>query len=330
MGEATSLEACRASLADLSPLAAPWEGPLALVDLSAEGDEATVDDIVLPPCPVIGFGNPAHPLAVRLDCVVEPPVTIDRLARQVLAHPQAAAVTVGLLRILPGMSPAAGLLAESLAYGVLQGSAEHATWQEGKRPAGPPPGMVTMHREAEGLDIVLHNPVPSAIDREARDQLFEALSLAVCDPSIRPIRLLARGRAFSLGADLAEFGTTRNLATAHLIRARTLPAHMAWQCADRLEARIEGACVGAGLELAAWAKRIEATSDAWFQLPELAMGVLPGAGGCVSLTRRIGRQRTALMILSGRRISARTALAWGLVDALVDELPADPGGAHAQ
>ena len=55
------------------------------------------------------------------------------------------------------------------------------------------------------------------------------------------------------------------------------------------------------------------------QLPELAMGILPGAGGCVSLTRRIGRQRTALMILSGRRIGARQALDWGLIDAIVDE-----------
>jgi enoyl-CoA hydratase/carnithine racemase len=71
--------------------------------------------------------------------------------------------------------------------------------------------------------------------------------------------------------------------------------------------------------MAAWAKRFTAAPGAWFQLPELAMGVLPGAGGCVSLTRRIGRQRTALLILSGKRITARTALGWGLIDAIVDE-----------
>jgi enoyl-CoA hydratase/carnithine racemase len=71
--------------------------------------------------------------------------------------------------------------------------------------------------------------------------------------------------------------------------------------------------------MAAWAGRFTAASDAWFQLPELAMGVLPGAGGCVSLTRRIGRQRTALLVLSGKRITARTALDWGLVDQIVDE-----------
>ncbi len=79
---------------------------------------------------------------------------------------------------------------------------------------------------------------------------------------------------------------------------------------------VQGACVGAGLEMAAFAGRLTATSDAWFQLPELAMGLIPGAGGCVSVPRRIGKQRTALMILSGRRINAATALRWGLIDAI--------------
>jgi enoyl-CoA hydratase/carnithine racemase len=103
-----------------------------------------------------------------------------------------------------------------------------------------------------------------------------------------------------------------------MIRCRTLPAREAARCADRFAVEIDGACVGAGLELAAFAGRVTATRRSWFQLPELAMGIIPGAGGCVSLTRRIGRQRTALMVLSGRRIGARRALEWGLIDALVD------------
>jgi enoyl-CoA hydratase/carnithine racemase len=77
------------------------------------------------------------------------------------------------------------------------------------------------------------------------------------------------------------------------------------------------------LELAAFAHRFTAAPNAWFQLPELSMGILPGAGGCVSLTHRIGRQRTALMILSGKRISVKQALAWGLVDAIVNHSPGD-------
>jgi len=141
------------------------------------------------------------------------------------------------------------------------------------------------------------------------------------DTSIRHVMLRAEGKAFSLGAELSEFGTTVDPAEAHHIRCLTLPAREAALCRDRLEARIDGACIGAGLELAAFAARIVATPRAWFQLPELAMGILPGAGGCVSLSRRIGRQRTLLMVLSGRRLNAREALDWGLVDALVDQLP---------
>jgi enoyl-CoA hydratase/carnithine racemase len=170
------------------------------------------------------------------------------------------------------------------------------------------------------LDIRLERAAANnAIDRPMRDTLREAFELAALDTGITRVVLRGEGRAFCIGADLAEFGTTRDPAAAHAIRMRSLPAQAIARCADRLEAYVQGACVGAGLEMAAFARRIVATRSAWFQLPELAMGLIPGAGGCVSVPRRIGRQRAALMILSGRRIDARTALDWGLVDALVDE-----------
>ena len=82
----------------------------------------------------------------------------------------------------------------------------------------------------------------------------------------------------------------------------------------RTSVALHGACIGAGIELAAFAREVTATDDAHFQLPEVAFGLVPGAGGTVSLPRRIGRQRTAWLALSGRRIDASTALAWGLVD----------------
>ena len=63
-------------------------------------------------------------------------------------------------------------------------------------------------------------------------------------------------------------------------------------------------------------------------MPELSMGLIPGAGGCVSVPRRIGRCRTAALVLSGRRINARTALDWGLIDAIVDDVAVDQGKAH--
>ena len=293
-----------------------WDAPIAFVDLNAAREMPEV--VALPPCPVIGLGDAAHPLAAMLDAVVEPPVGAELLARQVLAAPQAAAVVAQLLRLLPSLPVEAALTAESLAYAVLQGSAEHLAWRAAQRPAGPRgPGRLLMEGDGARLVLTLDHPESgNAIDRAMRDALHEAFSLAALDAEITAIELRATGKAFSLGAELGEFGTTIDPATAHAIRARTLPARQAARCGDRLEVHVQGACVGAGLELAAWANKITATREAWFQLPELAMGVLPGAGGCVSLSRRIGRQRTALMILSGKRISARQALDWGLVDEL--------------
>lgn len=307
----------------------PWNGPLAVIDLAAA--DHVPGGIALPPCPVIGIGDPASPLAPLVDAVVEPPVSLEGIARSVLARPHTAAVIVQLLRVLPKLSVEDGLTCESMAYGLLQGSAEHAAWlaaRGGEGGEAPHAGDVRLAREDATLCITLDRPqAGNAIDRPMRDALHTAFSFAAIDESIRAVRLLGAGRTFSLGADLSEFGTTGDPATAHHIRGLTLPARAIARCADRLEVHVQGGCVGAGLEMAAFARRITATRDAWFHLPELAMGLLPGAGGCASLTRRIGRQRAGLMILSGKRISARQALGWGLVDALVDDAPADDRGA---
>jgi enoyl-CoA hydratase len=307
-----------------------WSGeqvpelPLAFVSLGVGGDWP--DEPTLPPFPVVGVGDPAHPFARHLDCVIEPPIGAASLTAQVQARPNTAAAIVQLLRILPTLGLDEGLTAESMTYGLLQGSAEHRDWLSAERQTGGEQGMgkVLVSRESDRLFITLDNPAhDNAIDRAVRDQLYEALELATLDPDIAQVLLRAVGRTFSMGALLSEFGTTTDPATAHAIRARTLPARMAVRCADRLDVHVQGGCVGSGLELAAFASRLTAAPNAWFQLPELSMGILPGAGGCVSLTHRIGRQRTALMILSGKRISAKQALAWGLVDAIVDEPPTD-------
>lgn len=294
-----------------------WDGPLAFVDL--DRTRYWPEALALPPFPVIGLGDPGHPLAEKLDAVVEAPMSAETVARQVATTPNAAAVTVQLLRLLPSLAPEEGLTAESLAYGLLQGGAEHRAWLTGRSGGHGEQRAVRTERVGDRLTITLDDPASgNAIDRAMRDALHEAFELAALDTDLR-VSLRGAGRTFSLGAELAEFGTTSDPATAHAIRMQTLPARVIARCAERLDVHVQGGCVGAGLEMAAWANRFTAAPDAWFQLPELAMGVLPGAGGCVSLARRIGRRRTALLILSGKRITARTALGWGLVDGIVDE-----------
>ena len=277
---------------------------------------------MLPPCPLVVIGQGHSQLHAHADAIVDDHRAADALLKAVSARPLAASVIVGLLRILPFVPPAEGLIAESLAYATLQGSGEHRRWLEKTRaPAqAAAPGMVLLERKENRMRIMLSRPwADNAIDRPMRDGLCEALRLIALDPSIEKAELLGEGRSFSLGADLNEFGTTTDPSTAHDIRQKTLPARWALRCAARLSVHVQGACVGSGLELAAFAARITANRRAWFQLPELSMGILPGAGGCVSLSRRVGRQRTAELILSGRRISAVEALDWGLIDALMDD-----------
>lgn len=69
--------------------------------------------------------------------------------------------------------------------------------------------------------------------------------------------------------------------------------------------------------MAAFCGRVQSRPDAVFGLPELALGLIPGAGGTVSVTRRIGRWRTAYLVLSGKTIDPQTALRWGLVDEIL-------------
>jgi enoyl-CoA hydratase/carnithine racemase len=320
----------RDHLIDPSALAGDWTGeerPLAFVAVDAlPVDPAMVG---LPHFPVIGIGDAADSRAAWLDAVVEAPVTADMLAQAIAANPAAAAITVQLLRRIEGLDVATALFQESLAYGVLQGSAEHAAWLDAQTPAAPfAAGRVVAERRDDVLHIRLDRPAArNAIDRDMRDALRELFTLAALDPELRTVRLTGAGKAFCVGADLSEFGTTRDPATAHLIRTQTLPAHAIARCASKLEVHIQGGCVGSGLEMAAFAARISAAPNAWFQLPEVGMGVIPGAGGCVSISRRMGRQRTALMILSGRRINAATALDWGLVDTIMDDPPIDDGAA---
>lgn len=281
----------------------------------------------LPPVPVIGVGSPAHPLAAQVDALASPEIGLTALVAGIDAAPFAAQVVIDLLRCTEGLPPAQALVAESLAYAALQGSGGHRDWHAA-RAGHAPPGTVLIDRGGSELRLTLDRPAArNAIDRVMRDALHDAFVLARLDPEIAVVRLGASGRCFSTGADLAEFGTTTDPAEAHAIRMKTLPARALLEWGGRFEVHVQGPCIGSGLELAAFANRLTASADAWFQLPELRMGILPGAGGCVSLPRRIGRQRTAALILSGRRIGARTALEWGLIDAIVDSASGDKGQA---
>jgi enoyl-CoA hydratase/carnithine racemase len=173
---------------------------------------------------------------------------------------------------------------------------------------------VRVGRDGNVLTVTLFRPaVHNALNTAMRDALVEALTVGVADPTVTVV-LRGAGASFCSGGDLGEFGTTPDPATAHLIRLTRSPAILAAHLAPRLVAHVHGACIGAGVELAAFAARVVAQPGTLFALPELALGLVPGAGGTVSLPRRIGRHRTAWLVLSGERIGVERARRWGLVD----------------
>lgn len=269
------------------------------------------------PLPVIGVGA-GGPLQEWVDVVADTPAELDRLAARIRENPLAAAVLVQVLRSTPNASITDGLVLESLAYGALQAGGEFQRWLERRSaapPAEPEQPVLRLERRGPRLDVTLDSPRNrNALSAALRDALTEAFTLVAMDDGIREVHVRGNGPCFSAGGDLTEFGTSRDPAAAHRVRMRRMPARYLAAAADRYHFHLHGACIGAGIELPAFAARISAAADACFQLPEVAMGLIPGAGGCVSLPRRIGRQRTAWLALSNERIGVDQALDWGLVD----------------
>jgi hypothetical protein len=273
------------------------------------------------PCPSIALATRDTPLAQSCDVVVEDPKRLPSILATIRRCPQAAAAFVQLLRLIELLPPADALAAESLTYSTLQAGPEFRQWLASHAPeAAPPPDdgpPVALARDGDTLVLELNRPGNrNAMSVEMRDALVEALQLVESDPSIAHVRISGRGKCFSTGGDLSEFGTAPDPATAHVVRMLSVPGRWLARCADKAEVRVHGACVGSGIEFPAFAGRVVASRCSWFQLPEIGMGLIPGAGGCVSLSRRMGRQRLAAFALSGSRIKAETALAWKIVDTI--------------
>ncbi|MFC9516540.1 enoyl-CoA hydratase/isomerase family protein [Nocardiaceae bacterium NPDC056970] len=246
---------------------------------------------------------------------------VGDFAMRVAANPQASVVLRQVLRSSGGLDARAAVDIESLAYSTLLGGPEFARWLErrGDRPPPPPPDRdpVLVSRDGDELRITLNRPERrNAYGARLRDALTSALTIAAEDPSITDVVLDGSGPAFCAGGDLDEFGTTPDLTLAHLIRTRAGAGLLVHELAERIEVRVHGACVGGGIEIPAFAGRVVASADAWFRLPEVEMGLIPGAGGTASIPRRIGRWRAMHLFVTGARLDAHTALDWGLVDAI--------------
>ena len=239
------------------------------------------------------------------------------LRQAVEASPQASVALVQLLRLCEHTTVEQALHGESLTYAVLQTGETFQRWLAGRTPASVIDDGPVVHVERDGglLTITLDRPDRrNALSVAMRDQLSEALELLDLDPSLDGAVLRGNGSNFSAGGDLDEFGSTPSPAVGHHVRTvRSLP-RLVHRVRDRLRVHVHGSCVGAGIELPAFAHAVIADPDATFRLPEIGFGLVPGAGGTVSVSRRCGRQRTAWWAIRGTTLDATTARSWGLVD----------------
>ena len=266
----------------------------------------------------------------RTVCVDSVPDVLAVLQRRCSTWPVAAATGDDVLRAVDISAPAfAGVITESLAYSTLQSGAEFAAWlhRRGPRTVPDEADPVLADRDADTLRIRFNRPRRhNAFTTAARAALLDALTVARLDPTVTEVVLSGTGPSFCSGGDLDEFGTFSDPAAAHLARTRHSPAlaldELRGRLGQRLRAEVHGQVLGSGLEMAAFCGRVSADPQTRMGLPELELGLIPGAGGTVSITRRIRRWRTAYLFLTGALIDARQALRWGLVDEVTADGPA--------
>lgn len=172
----------------------------------------------------------------------------------------------------------------------------------------------------EGIAVLrIENPPVNALSHAVRQGLMDAMDRAEADESIRAVLLVGAGRAFIAGADIKEFGKT------------PMAPHLPDVC-DRIEASpllvvasMHGVSLGGGLEIALSTHYRIAQPKARVGLPEVHLGLLPGAGGTQRLPRLTGAAAAIDAITTGRHIKADEALTMGVIDKIVEGDPQDVG-----
>ena len=161
--------------------------------------------------------------------------------------------------------------------------------------------------------ITLNSPPVNALSANVREGLFEGFKAATADPAVKAIVLICEGRTFIAGADITEFGGAARGPSLFDVQ------EMMENAPKPVIAAIHGTALGGGLEVALVAHYRVAVPSARLGLPEVNLGLLPGAGGTQRLPRVAGPEKALEMMTSGRHAPASEALAMGLVDELAEE-----------
>ena len=167
--------------------------------------------------------------------------------------------------------------------------------------------------------LVLNRPsVINAYNMQMRDDLYRALEAVRDDPEVRVTIVRGAGdRGFCAGADLTEFGTAPSQVVARQVRWERDVWGLFASIKKPFVAALHGYVIGSGVEIACLCDIRVASEDATFSMPEVALGMVPAAGGTQTLPRVLGIGHALEMLLTSRRISAHDALRLGLVHQVV-------------
>jgi len=176
-------------------------------------------------------------------------------------------------------------------------------------------GMLGYEVRGEVALLTLTNPPVNSFGHELRRAVVEALGAAEDDPQVRAIVVTGSGKGFSGGADIREFGTSKALAQPNLHQV----LRAVEDCSKPVIAAIDGVCMGGGCEFVLACHYRIATPTAQIGLPEVKLGLLPGAGGTQRLPRVVGLERALNMIVSGNPVPAQALRGTAFLDALAGE-----------
>ena len=174
-------------------------------------------------------------------------------------------------------------------------------------------------KEGNVANLVLNRPgVINAYNIQMRDELFESLAAAKDDSDVRVLVLSGSGeRGFCAGADLTEFGTAPSLAVARRVRWERDVWGLFLSIRKPMIAAVHGFVIGSGVEMACLCDVRIASDDAVFSMPEVALGMVPAAGGTQTLPRVVGIGAALELMLINRRVTASEAKDMGLVHRVV-------------
>jgi len=184
--------------------------------------------------------------------------------------------------------------------------------------------VVKVERHDVVAIVTIDSPPVNALSAAVRKGVLDGVTNAAADPQVQAIVITCAGRTFIAGADITEFGKPPKSPSLHEVIAAIE------NCSKPVIAAIHGTALGGGLELALGCHFRVAVKDARLGVPEVKLGLLPGAGGTQRLPRAVGPELAVKMVVTGDPIGAPEALKNGLIEEIVEGAPAAGGEAFAR